>query len=90
MPGELAAKGRERSQRELLAARQEAKLEATAWSGCWSGSRGTVGGWEGWGPGCLSPGALRTVVLPGLQRGADPHPCRPSEPTQLPGTCAVE
>ena len=66
MPGELAAKGMERSQREMLAAGQEAKLEATAWSG----PQGTVGGWEGWAPGCLSPGALRTVVLPGLQWGA--------------------
>ena len=39
MPGELAAKGMERSQREMLAAGQEAKLEATAWSGRWSGER---------------------------------------------------
>lgn len=90
MPGELAAKGTERSQRELLAAGQEAKLEATAWSGLWSGPRRTVGGWEGWAPGCLSPGALRTVVLQGLQQGADSQPCRPSEPKLLPGTCAVE
>lgn len=82
MPGKLAAKGTKRSQREMLAVRQEAKLKATAWSWLWRAPRGT---WEAGGGGLWAACPLghweQSPPPPRPPVGSRPHPSRSSEPT---------
>ena len=71
-----------------LSRRQNLKLQPGVGSGA-----GPGGPWEaGRGGLCATcpPGSLGTVAPPGLQQGADPHPCRTLAPQSLPGTSAVE